>query len=134
MVSRGARLLRRAIRPSWTSVNGSDYHGSMRKIVFVCSTLLVFIAGCASRETEIKKIVQPGMDKDQVLKAMGNPSRSKRISGADKWSYDSYVNGQKKTIQVYFQDGKVQFVGADDDVERAILESGKGFKETKDSP
>lgn len=88
--------------------------------VFV-SVIFLFTLSCASPQKSNQQRVSVGMDKDQVLQVLGNPSRSKRVSGSDRWSYDEYVDGSKQVLQVYFQNGRVRFVGTDEAFEKSLL-------------
>ena len=60
--------------------------------------------------------VKSGMTKAEVLGIAGNPSRSGRVQGADKWSYDikNDDNQRVKIIDVYFTSGRVSFVGSEE--------------------
>lgn len=90
---------------------------------FFCAALLFLVLGCSTATKPVQERVSKGMDKDQVLDILGNPSRSKRVSGADKWSYDQHINGKKTTVHVYFENATVTYVGSDEDFEKSLKES-----------
>ena len=85
------------------------------------------LAGCSSPRKDISQKVSKGMDKDAVLQILGNPSRSKHVNGADRWSYDEYINGDKQVTHIYFKKGKVTFVGRDDE----LIKELKNLEEKK---
>ena len=80
------------------------------------------VVGCSSASKDVRDRVSKGMDKDEVLEELGNPSRSKRVKGADRWSYDQYDGDVKTTTHVYFKSGKVSDVLRDDDLVKQIKE------------
>jgi outer membrane protein assembly factor BamE (lipoprotein component of BamABCDE complex) len=91
-----------------------------RPLKFLSALLVTTAVGCATQPKAVQETVSPGMDKDQVLNILGNPSRSKRVSGADRWSYDQHIDGKKTTVHVYFKDAKVSFVGSDEEFEKSL--------------
>ena len=95
-------------------------------LVWVALTLV----GCSSPSKDIRKRVSKGMDKDAVLEELGNPSRSKRVKGADRWSYDQYAGNDKQVTHVYFKKGKVSFVGRDDELVKELKELSEKKKST----
>lgn len=88
---------------------------------------LLLVTACATDSLSQFSKVQDGMDKDQVLEILGNPQRTEKQSGADKWGY-RYFSGENKETQtlkyVRFINGKVVSFG-DDQEEQERLEKIK---------
>lgn len=84
--------------------------------------------GCSSpnRKDQLSR-VKSGMTKEQVLGITGNPSRSGRVQGADKWSYDIYDSEKRRVdiIDIYFTDGTVDIVGSEDSLKARFKSSAK---------
>ena len=92
--------------------------------------------GCSSPTKDIRQRVSKGMDKDEVLQELGNPSRSKRVRGADRWSYDQYKEDVKTTTHVYFKSGKVTDIIRDDQLVKQLKELSeqkKNYREKQKS-
>lgn len=51
------------------------------------------------------------MAKSDVLEVMGNPSKSRRVSGADEWTYEYYKNDVPNSLTLKFQDGRLSQIG-----------------------
>jgi outer membrane protein assembly factor BamE (lipoprotein component of BamABCDE complex) len=69
----------------------------------------LFVAGCAHPYT-IQK-VRTGMSKAEVLEIAGNPNHTGRKSNADVWLYVDTATTSGKKTEVYFQEGKVSYIG-----------------------
>lgn len=82
-------------------------------ITLLLSALLV---GCSTSPKKQLDAVKRGMSKSEVLALAGNPSRTSRLAGADRWSYDIRDNNKRKleTVDVYFSKGAVQYVGSEE--------------------
>ena len=94
-----------------------DHHvrfvGMGKKITFVRFLILAaatFSVACASHKSSAQYKVHVGMDKSDVLDAMGTPARKTRVSGLDRWTYNS-APGSTSALYVFFSDGKVTYVG-----------------------
>ena len=74
------------------------------------AALMFFAASCASTEHQSLRKIKVGMSKDAVLDIAGNPSRSSRISGADRWSYDYWSGDKRSTMNVHFVEGSVSSI------------------------
>ena len=104
-----------------------------------CLNFLVFCAfltlvSCSSSPTDIRKRVRVGMDKSEVLEILGNPSRSKRVKGADRWDYDMYDENDRRVVNyVYFKSGRVSYVGRDDEFERDLKKLNSQKKQKPES-
>lgn len=84
---------------------------------------LIFMGGCSTlNQSESLSRVKQGMSKEQVLGIAGNPSRSDRSKGSDRWAYDIKDEQKRKTdtIEVYFSEGRVQYVGSENTFESQI--------------
>ena len=90
--------------------------------------VILALIGCSSPTKDIREKVAKGMDKDDVLQVLGNPTRSKRVRGADRWSYDQYNNDKKTTTHVYFKSGKVSEVIRDDELVKQLKEMSEQKK------
>ena len=60
---------------------------SMLAIITVIGSLLV---GCQTNMLREYQKINPGMEKDDVLKVMGSPQRTQRFHGKDRWTYIFY--------------------------------------------
>jgi outer membrane protein assembly factor BamE (lipoprotein component of BamABCDE complex) len=68
----------------------------------------IFLSACVSLSLErsLEKL-KVGMDKDEVLRAVGNPRRTFRERGQDNWIYVFYRGESEMNRIVVFEDGKV---------------------------
>jgi outer membrane protein assembly factor BamE (lipoprotein component of BamABCDE complex) len=64
------------------------------------------LSACTSMPKLLDKL-QPGMDKDQVLAAVGSPKRTFRDNGLDHWTYIFHENDQEWRRDVIFENGHV---------------------------
>lgn len=71
--------------------------------------VMLFLVGCAS--TPSLDSIRPGMDKDEVLREVGNPKRTFRANSQDHWIYVYFVGEQEYARQIDFAQGKVVKVG-----------------------
>lgn len=104
----------------------------MTRLLLTCvflATLLGVFTGCSSAEKRPEDQVQLGMDKSAVLEILGNPKRTARVRGADRWTYETPKNEKVDLLDIYFQDGKVSYVGAPRTDDLKVLKSDKGFKD-----
>lgn len=69
----------------------------------------VILAGCASPGPHNLRKVDVGMEKAAVLEQLGNPIRTSRHQGQDRWTYITTDNSE---TFVYFSEGKVTHVGS----------------------
>jgi outer membrane protein assembly factor BamE (lipoprotein component of BamABCDE complex) len=83
----------------------------MKNLLVLVSVFL--ISACATPRDKAVKQIKPGMTKEQVLELAGNPSRSSRISGADRWSYDLWHGEIRQTYNVHFVNGQVTNVAVE---------------------
>ncbi len=51
------------------------------------------------------------MDKADVLEKIGSPTRKARIFGQDRWTYELDSSSGATTTYVFFQEGKVTYIG-----------------------
>jgi len=79
---------------------------------------LIIAAGCQTNPIKKFPDVKNGMEKHDVLEVIGNPTRTERFNGEEKWVYRFYDDDQAVLKQVTFdQSGKV--ISAGDDAEEA---------------
>ncbi|MEK6555482.1 MAG: outer membrane protein assembly factor BamE [Bdellovibrionota bacterium] len=97
------------------------------------TTVFLVLAACSSPEKKAEHKVQIGMDKAAVLDALGTPKKTGRVHGSDRWMYETTTNGQVEKTDVYFQEGKVSYVGAPRPEDVKALKSDKGFKDVTGS-
>lgn len=73
---------------------------------------LLSTIGCqTTRHKEFSK-VQDGMDKGQVLETVGNPTRTQRWHGKDRWIYVLYPDKMHADVkEIHFQNGTVIYKG-----------------------
>ncbi|GEM_PF-2413291 len=76
-------------------------------------TSLSTLAGCVTPRFREFDRVQEGMPKWEVLEAAGNPTRTQRWQGRDRWIYVIWdAPGEKRRIrEVHFEDGLAVYVG-----------------------
>jgi outer membrane protein assembly factor BamE len=84
----------------------------------------LFCLGCSSTPTVQFSEIKMGMDKDQVLQAVGNPYRTEKGAVKEKWGYRYYEgkNKEKEILKfIEFINGRVANFG-DDELEMKRLE------------
>lgn len=64
------------------------------------------LAGCTTMSQQLEQ-VRAGMDKGEVLSAVGNPKFTFRVNGQDHWAYFFNNANQEWRRDVVFEDGKV---------------------------
>ncbi len=82
-------------------------------LLLLCLTIFgALFMGCATtRHQEFTKVKQ-GMDKQAVLEFAGNPDRTMRWQGKDRWIYDFRIDDFSTDSQeVHFQEGRVVYIG-----------------------
>jgi outer membrane protein assembly factor BamE (lipoprotein component of BamABCDE complex) len=93
---------------------------------FIIAAFAIFtLIGCSSTRVRTLSKIKTGMSKPSVLDIAGNPSRSSRVEGADRWSYDYWSGDERKTLNVHFVDGAVTQVGPP---KESAPEESPGFK------
>lgn len=75
------------------------------------SLLLTIMWGCAHSPKDNFARLQMGMGKADVIEIMGNPTRTSRKHGSDRWTYEYEVDGKMVSNDVFFQAGKVTYIG-----------------------
>ncbi|MCM2282574.1 MAG: hypothetical protein NDI61_12090 [Bdellovibrionaceae bacterium] len=72
----------------------------------------LFFVGCQTpKHVEFTRIKE-GMVKGDVVEAAGNPSRTQRWQGKDRWIYELYPDGVHADIrEVHFTEGRVTYIG-----------------------
>ena len=71
----------------------------------------MLVQACQTMPMKDFNTLKLGMDKDQVLEAMGSPVRSERREGIDRWTYIFYDNKTQQIKEVQFTDGVATYVG-----------------------
>ncbi len=75
--------------------------------------VLVGLMTSACQTSMLKQFnkVKLGMEKDDVLDAMGSPSRTQRFHGKDRWTYVFYEDRVRFEKEVQFFEGNAIYVG-----------------------
>lgn len=72
----------------------------------------MFLSACQTNMKRAFEQIQPGMDKDQVLHAIGGPQAVTRFHGKDRWFITFYHNHKRYDKEIHFTSGLVSYVGA----------------------
>ncbi len=78
--------------------------------IFLLTLSLASTACQTSALTDFQKI-KPGMEKQDVLETMGNPSRTERFHGKDRWTYIFYDSRIRFEKEIQFFEGNAIYVG-----------------------
>lgn len=94
----------------------------------------IIIVGCSTTRKDQLSEVKRGMSKSEVLALAGNPSRTDRLAGADRWRYDIRDKNKRRleTVDVYFNKGSVQYVGSEEAFQKQ-LETQHSTKKVDDT-
>lgn len=82
----------------------------LRRLLFPAA-MLFLVSGCQSSMLRSFDQVQAGMDKHQVLEAMGSPTTTTRMHGKDRWIYRFYDDKIRFEKEVHFLNGIVVHKG-----------------------
>lgn len=90
--------------------------GRMKGVMTVNSILLIplcsfLLWGCQTLPADDFERLKPGMDKNEVLEIMGNPQRSERWHGMDRWTYIFFDTSKRQEKEVHFSQGKAVYIG-----------------------
>lgn len=78
--------------------------------LMVLSSLL---AACTTPRQKGFEKIQVGMDKSSVLEIAGNPDKTQRWNGKDRWTYKHLISDTNAEIkEVHFEEGRVVYVGS----------------------
>lgn len=73
----------------------------------------MLVGGCQSARYKEFESIHGGMTKGEVLAAMGNPKRTQRWHGRDRWEYVLYGHPEGDLVrEIHFENGKSTYVGA----------------------
>jgi outer membrane protein assembly factor BamE (lipoprotein component of BamABCDE complex) len=84
------------------------------KMMLLNSLFLVtqFLFGCASTpQNQALRQVRVGMTKSDVLGLSGNPTRTDRKHGQDRWTYQIAGEESDSITYIFFSDGRVTYIG-----------------------
>jgi outer membrane protein assembly factor BamE (lipoprotein component of BamABCDE complex) len=81
-------------------------------IIVIVNALFFAVLACQTSRAKEVQGIHVGMAKDQVLEAAGNPTRTDRKSGQDRWMYVIPEETQDAVTEVRFTEGRVTYVGA----------------------
>ena len=81
--------------------------------IYLSSLLLatLFLSGCQTNMNKAFESVKTGMDKDQVLEAIGGPRAATRFHGKDRWFIVYYHNDLRFEKEIHFTNGLATYVG-----------------------
>ena len=71
----------------------------------------LFLSACQTNMLKEYQSLHPGMEKDDVLDKMGNPQRTQRFHGKDRWTYVFYHDRIRYEKEVQFFEGNAVYVG-----------------------
>lgn len=83
----------------------------MRMLRSLALILFVFLSACQTNMKTAFEDVKLGMDKDQVLTAIGGPRAVTRFHGKDRWFIAYYHEGIRYEKEVHFTNGYATYVG-----------------------
>jgi hypothetical protein len=96
------------------------------KAIIVLSTSIALLAGCSNNSKELTNVSQ-GMNKQQVIQAIGEPARRNDLKIAELWVYPTY----NKTL-VFRADTVYDIVNSStasvDSIKNSFKELGKDIK------
>ncbi len=82
----------------------------IRKTLYIL--LFAFFGfGCQTPPLKDYKRLTLGMEKHDVLEIMGNPTRTQRWQGKDRWTYIFYDSGIRLEKEVHFFENTSVYVG-----------------------
>lgn len=71
----------------------------------------LFSTACQTNMLKEYEKLHPGMEKDDVLDKMGNPQRTQRFHGKDRWTYVFYQDRIRYEKEIQFFEGNAVYVG-----------------------
>lgn len=86
------------------------------KIFITLLSLLALLIGCASSPIRTFAKIEIGMERADVLELVGNPLRTERFDGKEKWVYRFYEDDKAIFKQVTF-DQTMKVISTGDDTE-----------------
>jgi len=69
------------------------------------------VGGCSTSQIKALLHGEVGMTKGEVLDIVGDPARSGRLYGQDRWAYVNHDGSADETTYVFFSEGRVTYVG-----------------------
>lgn len=78
-------------------------------ILFIAS--LSLLTACQGSPLKDFQKITPGMEKNDVLGLMGNPSRTQRFHGKDRWTYIFYDEQIRFEKEIQFFEGNAVYIG-----------------------
>lgn len=82
-----------------------------RFLVFCLAAAGCLLTACQTSALKDFEKIKPGMEKQDVLEVMGNPSRTQRFHGKDRWTYIFYDSRIRFEKEVQFFEGNAVYVG-----------------------
>ena len=69
------------------------------------------------------------MDKATVIEVLGPPKRTARVHSSDRWTYETVGDEQTVATDIYFQSGRVSYIGTPDAKDLKKIKPDSGFKD-----
>lgn len=83
----------------------------MGKLRLLFGALLLVVLGCQTNMKRAFEELKVGMDKDQVLEAIGGPRAVTRFHGKDRWFIVYYNEGFRYEKEIHFTNGLATYIG-----------------------
>jgi outer membrane protein assembly factor BamE len=83
----------------------------MGKMRLLLGALLFLSLGCQTNMKRAFEELKIGMDKDQVLEAIGGPRAVTRFHGKDRWFIVYYSEGFRHEKEIHFTNGLATYIG-----------------------
>lgn len=90
--------------------DSSEKIGLVLRLIF--AAFLILMSGCQTSRYKEFESLRSGMDKTDVLLAIGNPTRTQRWHGRDRWEYTLYGTPEGTIVrEVHFENGVSTYIG-----------------------
>ena len=102
----------------------------MKKVILLNLLLSGGLFACSTPMSQLIQDIQLGMSKSEVIEKLGNPRRTYRYQGINRWVYQ--VN-HKNVSEIHFKRSKVIYVGpnTENPVDQRVQDS-ENYEEYKD--
>ncbi len=86
---------------------------TIKLVVMSIGIVLSFVLSACSTvpQSQALRQVRVGMTKAEVLDLVGNPTRTERRHGQDRWTYESPPHSGDGPMYIFFSEGQVTYVG-----------------------
>jgi outer membrane protein assembly factor BamE len=83
----------------------------MGNSLLIFAFIFLSLTACQTNMKKAFEEVKPGMDKQQVLEAIGGPRAVTRFHGKDRWFIMFYEDGVRYEREIHFLNGIADYVG-----------------------